>query len=70
MPRAWKEAITIPVRKPGKEASRAWVCRLIALMSHVWKLTVYMLMSGFCISGKGAVWSVLTQSGFVVEESQ
>lgn len=68
MPRTWKEAITIPVRKPGKESSRAWIYRLIGLMSRVWKLMVYMPMSGLCISWKGAVWLVPTKAGFVKEE--
>lgn len=34
----WKEAIIIPIRKPGKDGSRPGSYRPIALTSHICKL--------------------------------
>ena len=35
---SWKEAIIIPIRKPGKDPSKPVIYRPIALMSHICKL--------------------------------
>lgn len=38
IPGSWKEAIIIPIRKPGKDASRPGSYRPIALTSHICKI--------------------------------
>lgn len=43
LPKSWKEAIIVPIRKPGKEASKPTSYRPIALTSHVCKLMERMI---------------------------
>lgn len=43
VPKRWKEAIIIPVQKPGKDSSKPLNYRPIALTSHICKLMERMI---------------------------
>lgn len=43
MPKAWKEAVVIPIRKPGKDPSKPTSYRPIALTSSICKIMERML---------------------------
>ncbi len=43
IPKSWKEAVIIPIRKPGKDPSRPGNYRPIALTSHICKLKECMI---------------------------
>ena len=62
VPRSWKEAIIIPIRKPGKDPSKPY--RLIALMSHIGKIMERMINERlmYYIEKRGLVTKY--QSGF------
>jgi len=38
LPKSWKEAVAIPIRKPGKDPTKPTSYRPIALKSHVCKV--------------------------------
>ena len=46
LPTSWKEAVIIPIRKPGKDASNPMNYRPIALTSHVGKIMERMFTEG------------------------
>lgn len=64
IPGSWKEAIIIPIRKPGKDASRPGNYRPIALTSHVCKLMERMINERlvYFLESRGMV--ATYQSGF------
>lgn len=43
MPRAWKEAVVIPIRRPGKDPTKPSNYRPIALISNVCKIVERMI---------------------------
>jgi len=44
LPKSWKEAVVIPIRKPGKDPTKPTSYRPIALTSHVCKVMERMIM--------------------------
>jgi len=57
LPRSWKEAVIIPIRKPGKDSSNPMNYRPIALTSHVGKIMERMITDrlGFYMESRGMI---------------
>lgn len=62
VPVRWKEAIIIPMRKPGKDPSKLVNYRPIALTSHICKLMEWIINERHCLEKRGLV--AAYQSGF------
>ena len=64
LPSAWKEAVVIPVRKPGKDPSKPTSYKPIALMSNICKIMERMITErlSYEIEKRGKLASY--QSGF------
>lgn len=59
LPSAWKEAVGIPIRKPGKDPSKPTSYRPIALMSNICKIMEIMITERSVSLRREECWQVI-----------